>query len=161
MIACVEIRDFPLQLLLKREPGFRDRPAAVVEADRPQALILWADDRARAKGILPGMRYAAGLALASDLCAGVVPLREVEEAVREVATRLRAFGPDVEPGEPGVFRIGTSGLDLLHPSLRLWAVRIRSALLAEGWRAGVVVGFHRFAATRAGGGRGRTSSSAN
>jgi protein ImuB len=120
----------------------------VVEADRPQARILWADERARAKGILPGMRYAAGLALASDLCVGVVQPREIEEGVHEVTKRLRAFGPDVEPsaGDPGIFRIGSKGLDLLYPSLRLWAVRIRSALLAEGLQATVVVGFHRFAA---------------
>ncbi|MCK6461845.1 MAG: DNA polymerase Y family protein, partial [Planctomycetes bacterium] len=147
-LACVEIRDFPLQLLLKREPAFQGRPAAVVEADRPQARILWADERARACGILPGMRYAAGLALASDLCAGVVTAREIEEGVREVAGRLRAFGPDVEPsdGDPGVFRIGSRGLDLLYPSLRLWAVQIRGALLEAGLRAAVVVSFRRFAA---------------
>ncbi|HEX5136262.1 MAG TPA: DNA polymerase Y family protein [Planctomycetota bacterium] len=147
-LACVEIRDLPLQLLLRREPGFSGRPAVVVEADRPQARILWADERARAHGILPGMRYAAGLALASDLCAGVVPPREIEAGVRDVANRLRAFGPDVEPSErdPGVFRIGSRGLDLLYPSLRLWAVRIRGALLEAGLRAAVVVSFGRFAA---------------
>jgi len=146
-LACVEIRDFPLQLLRKRERGFQGRPTAVVEADRPQARLLWVDDRARECGILPGMRYAAGLALASDLCAGVVTAREIEEGVRRVAKTLRAFGPDVEPskGVPGIFRIGSRGLDLLYPSLRLWAVRIRSALLAEGLCATVVVGFHRFA----------------
>jgi len=146
-IACVEIRDFPLQLLRKREPGFQGRPTAVVEADKPQARLLWVDERARACGILPGMRYAAGLALSSGLCAGVVPPREIEEGVRAVTGKLRAFGPDVEPSphDPGIFRIGSSGLDLLYPSLRLWAVRIRGALLAEGLLATVVVGFHRFA----------------
>lgn len=147
-LACVEIRDFPLQLLLKREPAFQGRPVAVVEADRPQARILWADERARACGILPGMRYAAGLALASHLCAGVVTAQEIEKGVLEVARKLRAFGPDVEPSEkdPGVFRIGSRGLDLLYPSLRLWAVRIRGALLEAGLRAAVVVSFRRFAA---------------
>jgi len=146
-LACVEIRDFPLQLLLKREPGFPGRPAAVVEADRPQAKILWLNEQARACGILPGMRYAAGLALASDLCAGVVSPREIEEAVQQVTKGLRAFGPDVEPSEedPGIFRIGSRGLDLLYPSLRLWAVRIRGALLEAGLRSTVVVGFRRFA----------------
>lgn len=147
-LACIEIRDFPLQLLLKRERGFAGRPVVVVEADRAQARILWADDRARARGILPGMRYAAGLALASDLCAGVVTPNEIGEGVRKIARKLRAFGPDVEPseGDPGVFRIGSRGLDLLYPSLRLWAVRIRGALLEAELRASVVVAFHRFAA---------------
>src|SRR3970282_1748365 len=114
----------------------------------PRHATLWPDEPPRAKGILPGMRYAAGLALASDLCAGVVAPREIEQAVREVTEKLRAFGPDVEPseGDPGVFGIGTKGLALLHPSLRLWAVRIRGALLEAGLRATVVVGFHRFAA---------------
>jgi protein ImuB len=59
---------------------------------------------------------------------------------------LRAYGPDVEPhaAEPGVFWLGARGLDLLHPSLRAWAARIRGALKRHGLWAGVVVGATRF-----------------
>jgi protein ImuB len=146
-LACIDLKAFPLQLLLRREPAWRDRPVAVVEEDKPQARIAWLNERAREGGILPGMRYAAGLALAADLCAGVVSEREIAKGVASIAARLRDFGPDVEPGpaEPGVFWLGARGLDLLHPSLPSWAARIDTALKKEGLQADVVVGFARFA----------------
>ena len=145
-LACIDLKAFPLQLLLQREPAWVELPAAVVKEDKPQAPILWLNERARACGILPGMRYAAGLALAADLCAGVVSQRDIERGVNAVTQRLRDFGPDIEPAldEPGVFWVGARGLDYLHPSLQIWAVRIRAALKAAGFWSGVVVGFDRF-----------------
>ncbi|MHC4972267.1 MAG: Y-family DNA polymerase [Planctomycetota bacterium] len=145
-LACIDLKAFPLQLLLKREPAWAEKPVAVVEADKPNARIRWLNERARECGILPGMRYAAGLALAADLCAGVVSEADIEKGVASVAKRLRSFGPDVEPcaHEPGVFWLGARGMDLLFPSLRLWAVRVRAALERIDLSAGVVVGFERF-----------------
>ena len=145
-LACIDLKAFPLQLLLKRERAWAEKPVAVVEADKPNARIRWLNERAREGGILPGMRYAAGLALAADLCAGVVSKADIEKGVARVAKRLRDFGPDVEPcaHEPGVFWLGARGMDLLYPSLRLWAVRVRSALGRIDLSAGVVVGYERF-----------------
>jgi protein ImuB len=145
-LACIDLRAFPLQLLLRREPKWTQRPAAVVEADKPQARILWLNEHARECGILPGMRYSTGLALSADLCAGVVLKSEIERGVQLVTGRLRTLGPDVEPcpGEPGLFWLGARGLNLLHPSLRMWAVRIRALLAGIDLKAGVVVGFERF-----------------
>ena len=37
--ACVDLPAFPLQLLLKRRPGWRDHPVAVVDSDKPQGLV--------------------------------------------------------------------------------------------------------------------------
>ena len=71
-LACISLPAFPLQLLLQRETAWRERPVAVVEEDKPQARLLWVNERARQFAVLPGMRYAAGLSLASELCAGVV-----------------------------------------------------------------------------------------
>ena len=146
-LACIDIVAFPLQLLLRREPDWKQRPVAVVEEDKPQARILWLNERARECAILPGMRYSAGLALSSELCAGVVAAEEIEKGIALVAKRLRDFGPDVEPieNEPGVFRVGAGGLHRLQPSLQIWATRIRAALAGEGFTCGVVVGFERFA----------------
>ncbi|MHC4819791.1 MAG: Y-family DNA polymerase [Planctomycetota bacterium] len=145
-LACIDLKAFPLQLLLKREPAWAQKPVAVVEEDKPQARILWLNERARECGISPGMRYTAGLALAADLCAGVVSGADIEKGIALVAKRLRGFGPDVEPcaHEPGVFWLGARGMDLLYPSLRLWAVRVRAALERVDLSAGVVVGYERF-----------------
>ena len=95
--ACVDLPAFPLQLLLRRHPDWRTHPAAVVESDRPQAPILWVNERARACRILPGMRYAAGLSLAGDLRVAEVSPREIDGAVAKLVTRLRRHSPRVEP----------------------------------------------------------------
>ena len=66
-MACVDLPAFPLQLLLRRHPDWREHPVAVVDCDKPQGKILWVNERARAQRILPGMRYAAALSLAARL----------------------------------------------------------------------------------------------
>ena len=144
--ACIDLPAFPLQLLLRREPLWTELPAAVVEQDKPQARILWLNEHARRSGILPGMRYAAGLALASDLCAGVVCDKEIKKGVALVAARLRNFSPDVEPArtQPSVFWLGASGLDMLYPSLTAWATRVRADLAKEELHCNLVGGFSRF-----------------
>lgn len=147
-LACINLPAFPLQLLLKREPLWRERPVAVVKEDKPQAELLWVNERARRAAVLPGMRYAAGLSLASELCAGVVTDEEIETCVAALVERLRRFSPHVEPSEhdPGVFWIDASGLRYLHPTLMAWAQRIHADLDSNGtgFLARIVVGFSRF-----------------
>lgn len=145
-LACVDVPALPLQLLLCARPDFRGHAVVVVEEDKPQGVVLFANEKARAHRILPGMRYQAALSLSADLRAGVVEKAEVEAGVSRLFTRLLAFSPDVEPkgDEPGVFWLNASGLSSLYPSLEEWARRIRAALFAEGFFSTVVVGFHRF-----------------
>ncbi len=145
-MACVELPAFPLQLLLKRHPGWTDRPVAVVDRDKPQGVVLWMNGPARAAGIRKGMRYAAGLSLARTLHAGEVPPADVEQGVADALARLRRFSPGVEPcrDEPGVFWLDASGLSHLYASLRQWADEIAAALRTGGLQAAAVVGFTRF-----------------
>src|SRR5690606_25078095 len=72
LLACIDLPAFPLQLLLQRHPDWADKPAVVVDLDKPQGIILWSNEHARSFRILPGMRYAAGLSLTKELRAGVV-----------------------------------------------------------------------------------------
>ena len=145
-MACVELPAFPLQLLLKRHPGWTGRPVAVVDRDKPQGVILQVNEEARAAGVRSGMRYSAGLSLAHTLHAGEVAPAEVERGVAAVAERLYRFSPDVEPSrdEPGVFWLNASGLSRLHASLARWARDIVASLRPCGFRAVVAVGFTRF-----------------
>ena len=96
-MACVELPAFPLQLLLKRHPDWVDRPVVVVDRDKPQGVIQWVNEHARAHRIRSGMRYSAGLSLARTLHAGEVPAAEIESSVARLVDRLRRFSPDVEP----------------------------------------------------------------
>jgi len=131
-VACVNLDGFPLQLLLRRRSRWNKLPAAV--------------ERARARRILPGMRYAAALSLSSALRAGVVADTEIEENVSTLAEGLRFFTSDVEPSahEPGVFWLGAAGLSLLYPSLKKWGGLIHNNLAEAGFRSAVAVGFSRF-----------------
>ncbi len=147
-LACVDLPAWPLQLLLRRHPDWRDGPAAVVAEDDPQAPILWMDEAARALGILPGMRYAAALTLAHDLRAGVVSDGELVAAGARLHRHLRRYSPRVEASadEPGVFWLDARGLERLHGSPQQWAERLRRSLARWGLIVAVAVGFTRFGA---------------
>ena len=92
-MACVELPAFPLQLLLKRHPDWVDRPVAVVDRDKPQGVILWVNEQARAARIRTGMRYSAGLSLAHTLHAGEAPPADVEQGVAAIVDRCTDSAP--------------------------------------------------------------------
>jgi len=145
-LACASVPAFPLQLLLRRHPEWTAHPVVVVAEETPRGLILWVNETARRRGVRPGLRYAAGLSLATALRAGVVPPAEIAEGIAALAEQLRRFTPDVEPSseEPGVFWLSVTGLHRLYPSLDRWARAVAADLGRGGFRAGVVVGFTRF-----------------
>jgi len=118
----------------------------VVESDKPLALLLHANEHARRKGILPGMRYAAALSLSGALRAAPVPAEETERGLEEVVRLLGRFTPEVEPSQddPGVFWVNATGLEGLFDSLEKWAHLVRDGLRQRGLEASVVVGFSRF-----------------
>ena len=145
-MACVDVPALPLQLLMRRHPGWAAQPAAVVARDRPQGVVEWVNEPALRAGVLPGMSYAAGLSLAGGLCAAEVPPGDVAAGVDAIAGLLRRFTPGVEPSSarPGVFWLDASGLQPLFASLVDWARGVWAHLGAAGFRGRVVVGFTRF-----------------
>ena len=80
-MACIDLPAFPLPLLLMQHSDWRAYAAAVVEDDRANAPILWVNERARKRGVLPGQRYAHALSLAKDLRAGVMPPKAILQSV--------------------------------------------------------------------------------
>ena len=145
-LACVNLPDFPLQLLLRAHPAWSAHPVAVVDRDAAQGVVLWSNERARASRVLPGLRYAAALSLVPTLRAGEVPAAEIKGAIDGLTESLRFYTPEVEPAdaEPGVFWLGASGLSLLYPSLRRWAGLVHEEVVRAGFHASIVVGFTRF-----------------
>lgn len=145
-LACVDIVALPLQLLLRTEPDWARAPVAVVEDDRPQALVLYANARARRLGVRPGQRFATALAFAKDLRAGTVSRSQIARHITQLADSLRLYSPHVEPSTDteGVFWLDAQGLERLHPSLQTWAEGIREGLQRLGLRASIAVGFTRF-----------------
>ncbi len=146
-LACIDVAELPLQLVLQRYPEWAESPVAVVDEDRPQGVILWVNAQAREFGVLPGQRYAQALSLARMLRASVVPPEAIGVAVGHLIKRLRDYTPCVEPSvdEPGVFWLDASGLERLYPDLGAWAEAVVAGLAEDGLSATVVVGFDRFA----------------
>lgn len=159
-LACVDVPALPLQLLLARQPDWKDYPAVVVDRDHPQGRILRTNRRARHLRIREGMRYAAGLALARDLQAGTVPEAEIAEGIARITEALRQFSPSIEAAEEpsggsssggvlasrggGVFWLDASGLHRLYPTLQSWAQQVQRSLRQCGLHSRIVVGFTRF-----------------
>jgi protein ImuB len=137
---------FPLQLLLRRRPDWAAYPAAVVAEDKPQGLILWINEKGRRHGVLPGLRYAAALSLATGLRADKLPPHEIHQAVKGLTRRLMRFTPEVEPAaeEPGVFWLNGMGLQRLYPSSQMWARALHGDIAAQKFQVSVVAGFTRF-----------------
>lgn len=144
-LACVDVPAPALQILRRRHPEWRGAPLVVIDEDRPQGRVLFADRLARRHGVRPGLRYAQALSLARGLRAGVVTPLQIDTAVSELTERLRAHTPEVEPSssEPGVFWLDAGGLPHLSPAA--FGHAILEDLRRAGWCAHVAVGFDRFA----------------
>jgi protein ImuB len=165
-VACLDLPALPLQLVWRAEPELRTHAVVVIEEDRPQGSVLWACERARAAGVLPGQRYAHALSLHRALRARVVPPEQIEAAITELRGALHALSPRVEPSEePGTFWLDGEGLERIFPdgertpncsgpdSLRpagiargqAWGMTIQRTIVGMGFAGAVVVGFSRFA----------------
>ena len=144
-MACVELPEFPLQLLLKRHPDWAGRPVAVVDRDKPQGVILRVNEQARAAA-------SHRDALQRRPVAGPRPARRRGAARRGRAGRhgdQRAPAPiqsrrGAVPREPGVFWLNASGLSYLHASLAGGRRRSSRRSGCAAFEAAVAVGFTRF-----------------
>jgi protein ImuB len=145
-MVCADLPAFPLQLLLRRRPQWRNLPVAVVSKEAPQGEIVIPSRKARRKGVVVGISYAAALGLAPELRAATVSQADMDDNKTAVMERLQRFSPKVQGdmGYSGAFWMDGSGLGRLYPSAHTWANRIRTALCQLGFRAVVVIGFSRF-----------------
>ncbi len=152
-IACLDLPALPLQVVWRKEPELRAQAVVVIDEDRPQGEVLWACERARATGVLPGQRYAHALSLHRGLRARVVMPEQIEAAITELREALHALSPRVEPSdEPGTFWLDGEGLERIFPdgeraTMRgqAWGMAIQRASVGLRFSGAVVVGFSRFA----------------
>jgi protein ImuB len=147
-LACLDLPALPLQLAQRANADWRNRAVVVVDRDSPRGFVLFANERARASGILPGLRYAAGLSLDAELRAAVLAPDLVRTELTTLTTLLQRFTPSVEVSpfeeEPGVFWLDADGMLRLYPSLEAWAQAVRAAVGAVGLASAIAVGFSRF-----------------
>ena len=144
-VACLDIPDLPLQLLLRRHPDWRHGPAAVVAEEQPEAPLLLINRHAQHMRLRTGLRFGAAKSLLPELRAGCVSAVEVEEAACELVRGLQTFSPHVErdPVSAGVFYLDPSGLAHLYGGETSWARAVHRYLQARHFSAALVVGYGR------------------
>src|SRR5688572_17772684 len=144
-VACLDIPDLPLQLLLRRHPDWRHGPAAVVAEEEPEAPLLLINRHARHMRLRTGMRFGAAKSLLPELRAGSVSSVEVEEAAGELVQGLQTFSPHVErdPVSAGVFYLDPSGLAHLYGGETSWARAVHRYLSARHFASALVLAYGR------------------
>lgn len=144
-MACVDVPDLPLQILVRRHPDYRDAPCALVAEERPEAPLLLINRHARAMRLRTGMRFGAAKSLVPELRAGCVSAVEVEQTVAQLVRDLQTFSPHVErdPVSAGVFYVDPSGLSHLYGGELNWARCVHRYLSGRAFYAAIVVGYGR------------------
>ena len=144
-LACIDVPDLPLQMLLRDHPSYRDAPTAVVAEERPEAELLLLNRHARALRLRTGMRFGAAKSLVPELRAGSVSALAVEEMSAQLVRDLQTFSPHVErdPVHPGVFYVDPSGLQHLYGGEASWARCLQRYLVARQFHVSVVVAYGR------------------
>lgn len=144
--ACINIFEFPLQVLLNNFPQWREHPVAVVDDDRPSGRIEYVNEHARKKGVRPGHRYAAALSLEPQLRAASVQENDLEDAILAITTHLLLFSPEIEPHAyaPGIYWLNAGGLEKLFQSLEGWGREIGESVAGAGYWHRLVIGYSRF-----------------
>lgn len=142
-VACVDVPALALQWLLRARPEWRAGPVAVLAREDLQGEVLHCNTAARRAGVTIGMRHGAALAVAPTLQAAVVAEHELKAVGDLLLALLLRRAPRVEVGEGGVFWIDPSGLERLFGDLGRWSEGLLAELLAAGFTAGLVIGFHR------------------
>ncbi len=141
-IICVDIPLLPLQILLKRNPGWGDKPVAVITEDKPLGIILFLNKKARKNGIQPGMKYATALSVAPGLLAGVVDEEEMKNHAAGIEKKLLDFSPEVEIAgiEDGVFWVKADGMSNIFSSENEMLDSIRAGMTGLGFSSRCGVG---------------------
>lgn len=141
LYACVCASEFPAQALLRLRPDLQSEPVAVLEGRAPLETICSLNRQAYQKGVALGMTR-----LEAEGIAGLLLLArsvEVEAAARDVLLECVAhFSPRIEEASENAvcaFVLDIAGTELLFGPPEMLAQRLRTALLAVGFRTSIAV----------------------
>ncbi|MFH2056271.1 MAG: DNA polymerase Y family protein, partial [bacterium] len=144
--ACLLVSDFPLAVMLRRDPTLLLEPVALAETERENAVILAANGKATRAGLRPGISAAQ----AHTLCPGLrILVREPEREAKQAAQLLELLQnvtPLVEPEVPGVFLLEASGTERLYGGEQQLAEKLIAAFKGQGYPVQVGIGGGRFVA---------------
>jgi protein ImuB len=141
LYACVYVREFPAQAMVRLRPELRELPVAVLEGEAPRQWICSKNTRAHALGVDAGMTRAEMEVFPT---VALLPRADSEEASARTALLQVAarFSPRVEDrSEEGCFCsvIDIAGTEKLFGPPEKLAKRLLASMNAIGLRGAVVV----------------------
>lgn len=144
--ACLLVSDFPLAVVLRRDPTLLLEPVALAASVRENAAILAANGKATRAGV----RIGSSVAQAHTLCPGLrvlvrEPQRETEQA-EQLLELLQNVTPLVEPEVPGVFTLEASGTERLYGGELQLAEKLIASFKGQGYPVQVGIGGSKFVA---------------
>jgi protein ImuB len=136
--ACIFVPDFPVEALLRTEPGLRSQSLAVLEGKPPLQKVFAVNENARCAGVTPGMTK-----LQIEACSGLAfRTRSVLQEAAAHAALLdcaQSFSPRVEDAAPDTIVLDLLGMELLFGALPEIARNIAHRALDLGLTANVAV----------------------
>lgn len=141
LYACVYVREFAAQAMVRLRPELRERPVAVLEGEAPRQWVCSMNTRAHALGVEAGMTRAEMEVFPT---VALLPRARAEEANARAALLQTAgrFSPRVEDrSEEGCFCgvLDIAGTEKLFGPPEMLAKRLLQSIGALGLRAAVVV----------------------
>ncbi len=141
LYACVYVREFPAQAMVRLRPELRERPVAILEGEAPRQWVCSKNARAHAMGVEAGMTRAEMEVFPT---VALLPRARAEEASARAALLQAAgrFSPRVEDqSEEGCFCgvLDIAGTEKLFGSPETLAKKLLQSIGALGLRAAVVV----------------------
>src|SRR5277367_2764463 len=136
--ACIFVPDFPVEALLRAEPGLRSQLLAVLEGKPPLQKVFAANENARHAGVSPGMTK-----LQIETCTGLA--FRTRSALQEAAAHAalldcaQSFSPRVEDAAPDTIVLDLLGMELLFGSFPKIACDLALRALHLGLTANVAV----------------------
>lgn len=129
MFAVVCLPEFPLQAVLRHEPGLRVRPVALVDPALPKPAIMQITPAARARGVREGQTASQAMARCADLVIKQRSPDQEQSATDILLQTAYAFSPIIEATAPGVCTLELKGLGLgTEEAVQKWAHKILDAL---------------------------------
>jgi len=136
--ACIFVPDFPVEAILRAEPGLRSQPLAVLEGKPPLQKVFAANENARRAGVTAGMTK-----LQIEACAGLAfrarSLLQETAAHAALLDCAQSFSPRVEDAAPDTIVLDLLGMELLFGTLPKIARDLTRRALDLGLTANVAM----------------------
>lgn len=148
MVGCLLIPSFALRAVLRERPRLAVEPAALAPPAGAEQVVGPVTAAAEAAGVQAGMRLGEALATCPGLVLVEPDPAAVEREWEGVLRRLEDAGFAVDPGEPGLVTLETTGVERLYGGVEAALLRALAAV-GSTWDPRVGAAGRRFTALAA------------